>query len=337
VFAVGLAVFTVGVLTAGPVADRRGARLLIGLAAATGAGGLLLAASLPTLPAVLGGVGLCFGAANGMGYASALHVAGTSWRTRRGLAIGIVLSAYALGAVVAAPLLVAAVDAAGWRATLAGWGAVVGLLVGVAAVLVPGRDPASPPTERQRGRPAGVAQVALLWVVFGACSAPTLFTFAHAADAARARGLSLQAAGASVAVLSGGNLTGRLVAGWAADRFGSVHSLLAVTVTTVAGYGLLAGIPRAGVVMPVFLLLGGTYGAVSALVPAATADVVGPERLAGTYGKVFLSWGLAGLTAPVAGGWLVERTGRYEAAFLAGALVAAVAVAGAGGLRRAGG
>lgn len=336
-FAVGLAVFTVGVLTAGPVADRRGARLLIGLAAATGGGGLLLAASLPTLPAMLGGVGVSFGAANGMGYASALHVAGTGWQTRRGLAIGIVLSAYALGAVLAAPLLAVAVEAAGWRATLAGWGAVVGLLVGVAAVLVPGRDPASPLPERQRGRPAGVAQVALLWVVFGACSAPTLFTFAHGAAAAGARGLSLQAAGAAVAVLSGGNLAGRLAAGWAADRFGSVRCLLAVTVTAVAGYGALAGIPGAGVVMPVFLLVGGTYGAVSALVPAATADVVGPGRLAGTYGKVFLSWGLAGLTAPVAGGWLVERTGRYDAAFLAGALVAAVAVAGAGGLRRAGG
>lgn len=334
VFAVALAAFAVAVLSAGSVADRRGARLLLVLAAVAGAGGLLLAASVPALPAVLVGVGVCFGAANGIGYSAALHVAGTTWPQRRGLAIGIVLSAYALGAVVAAPILSAAVGPFGWQATLAGLAVVVGVLVAVGAALVPGRAATARPG-RNAPPSVAIADVALLWVVFGACSAPTLFTFAHAADAARARGASLTAAAVAVAVLSAGNLAGRLAGGWTADRLGSVNGLLAVAAIKTAGYVLLAAVAGAGIVVPVFFVLGAAYGAVSALSPAATADLVGSERLAGTYGKVFSAWGVAGLTAPAAGGWLVESTASYETAFLAGAVAAALAVAGALMLRRA--
>lgn len=338
VFAVALAAFTAGVLTAGPVADRHGAQPLLAVAAVAGTAGLLLAAAVPTLPSVLAGVGLGFGGANGIGYSAALHVAGTVWPARRGLAIGVVIAAYALGAVVAAPLLAAAVEQQGWRRAVVGLAVVVAAAVAAAAALVPQRPPASA-TARDRARGAtagGRRDVVLLWLVFGACSAPTLFTFAHAADAARARGLSVSAAATAVAVLAGGNLAGRLAAGWAADRFGAPASLVLVTATSVAACGVLAAVPGGVVILPAFAVLGTTYGAVSALTPAATADAVGPERLAGAYGKIFTSWGFAGLTAPVAGGWLTERTGSHDAAFLAGALVAAVALAGALRLRRSG-
>lgn len=332
VFSVALAVFTVGVLTAGPVADRRGARPLLLLAAAAGAAGLALAAAIGTYVGLLVGAGFGFGAANGIGYSAALHVAGTAWPGRRGVAIGIVLSAYALGGVVAAPALTAAVTAAGWRTTVGGWAVVVAAVVLCGAALVP-RRPAAPASPR----PWSVARgrvVVLLWVVFAGCAAPALFAFGHAADVAAIRGASAFAAAVAVAVLAGGNLAGRLAGGWAADRFGPVPSLLATAAAGVVASVLLAGVPAAVVVAPAFLLLGSSYGAVSALVPAATAEIVGPDRLAGTYGRIFPSWGVAGLVAPVAGGWLVEVTGSYEAAFAAGAIVAAGAVAGALRLRR---
>lgn len=338
VFAVALAAFTAGVLTAGPVADRHGARPLMAVAAAAASAGLLLAAAVPTLPSILVGIGLGFGGANGIGYAAALHVAGTVWPARRGMAIGVVIGAYALGAVAAAPLLAAVVEQQGWRRAVAGLAVVVAAAVAAAAALVPQAPPA-PATDRERARggaAGGGRAVVLLWVVFGACSAPTLFTFAHAADAARARGLSVSAAATAVAILAGGNLAGRLAAGWAADRFGAPASLVLVTAASVAACAVLAAVPGGVVILPAFAVLGTAYGAVSALAPAATADAVGPDRLAGAYGKVFTSWGLAGLTAPVAGGWLTERTGSHDAAFLAGALVAAVALAGALRLHRSG-
>lgn len=340
VFAVALAAFTAGVLTAGPVADRHGARPLLAVAAVAATAGLGLAAAVPSVPSILVGIGLGFGGANGIGYAAALHVAGTVWPARRGMAIGVVIGAYALGAVAAAPLLAAVVEQQGWRRAVAGLAVVVAAAVTAAAALVPQAPPA--PTratdgDRARGRAAGGSRrVVLLWLVFGACSAPTLFTFAHAADAARARGLSVSAATTAVAILAGGNLAGRLAAGWAADRFGAPASLVLVTAASVAACAVLAAVPGGVVILPAFAVLGTTYGAVSALTPAATADAVGPDRLAGAYGKVFTSWGLAGLTAPVAGGWLTERTGSHDAAFLAGAIVAAVALAGALRLHRSG-
>ena len=52
------------------------------------------------------------------------------------------------------------------------------------------------------------------------------------------------------------------------------------------------------------------YGAVSALVPAATADRVGAAAFSTAYGVVFTGWGCAGLLAPLAGEQLLGLTER---------------------------
>ena len=62
-----------------------------------------------------------------------------------------------------------------------------------------------------------------------------------------------------------------------------------------------------------FLGTGLAYGAVSALVPAATADGVGPAAFPTAYGIVFTGWGSAGLLAPLAGGPLVRVAGQEPA------------------------
>lgn len=56
---------------------------------------------------------------------------------------------------------------------------------------------------------------------------------------------------------------------------------------------------RGPVALVALLLLGIQYGALSALVPAATADLVPRERFGTAYGLVFTGWGLAGLLASV--------------------------------------
>lgn len=106
--------------------------------------------------------------------------------------------------------------------------------------------------------------------------------------------------------LAGGNLAGRLVAGAVSDRVGRVPAL--------GGALLLVGGSLLGLVIlgPVgqlaaYLGVGTGYGALSALVPAAIADLVGRRRFASVYGRVFTAWGSAGLAGPLAGGWLLDR------------------------------
>jgi hypothetical protein len=78
------------------------------------------------------------------------------------------------------------------------------------------------------------------------------------------------------------------------------------------------------------------YGAVSALVPAATADQVGAAAFSTAYGVVFTGWGCAGLLAPLAGGQLLGLTERQPVLLmlavtpLIGAAVALLLLAGRG-------
>ncbi|MCK7580338.1 MAG: hypothetical protein MZV65_45835 [Chromatiales bacterium] len=80
--------------------------------------GLALAGAAQTLAMVIAGYGLLFGAANGFGYALALQVVGRAFSTRRGLAMGAVVAAYALGAAIATPWLTWSLASLGLRLTL---------------------------------------------------------------------------------------------------------------------------------------------------------------------------------------------------------------------------
>jgi MFS family permease len=118
-----------------------------------------------------------------------------------------------------------------------------------------------------------------------------------------------------VGLLAAGSLGGRLVAGPISDRFG----ILATTRLTLIALALagtaLGWLPAAAVVLVAMPVLGVAYGAISTLIPAATAEVVRPERFGAAYGRVFSAWGAAGVLGPVVGGWLHEVAGDHRLAF----------------------
>jgi MFS family permease len=119
------------------------------------------------------------------------------------------------------------------------------------------------------------------------------------------RRLSAQAAGLAVSALAAGNLIGRLTAGVWSDRIGRLPALAVALATGAVSIGAVAAPTSPPIVLAGFLGTGLAYGAVSALVPAATADRVGSAFFPKAYGVVFTGWGCAGLFAPVVGGRLI--------------------------------
>jgi MFS transporter, OFA family, oxalate/formate antiporter len=97
-----------------------------------------------------------------------------------------------------------------------------------------------------------------------------------------------------------------------------------VLAAVVAALGWLPGAPAATIALPV---LAAQYGAISALLPAATSDLAGSAGFGAAYGRVFSSWGIAGVLGPAAGGWLHRLTGTYTTAFRLCLVVAAIAAA----------
>jgi len=306
VFSVGLAAFTAAVLIGGRVADSVAPRRLALLTAVGTVTGLLGSAAATSVGTMLLTFGVLVGGSTGLGYATAVRLAGTV-PSRRGLVVGLVVSAYAAGAAVLAPVAAALLAAVGrsWTFVLLAIG--LGLVLAVAAVLVPG-GPANPRTPRQPGRtarhrPSG--PVVALWLAFGLGCAPALAAFAQAGAVVETPGTVALA----VPLLNIGNLAGRLVAGPLSDVVGRSVSLHGNSALLVFACLLLAVGSSGPVALLALLLLGIQYGALSALVPLATSSAVPDERFGTTYGLVFTGWGAAGLLAPVAAASLAATAG----------------------------
>jgi MFS family permease len=297
VFSVGLVAFTVAVLVGGRVADSVAPRQLALLTAGGTVTGLLGSAAATSVTTLFLTFGVLVGGSTGLGYATAVRLAGTV-PSRRGLAVGLVVSAYAAGAAILAPVAAALLVAVGrgWTFVLLAIG--LGVVLAVAAMLVPGGT-ANPHIPRRRGgrarrRPS--RPVVALWLMFGLGCAPALAAFAQAGALVGAPGTVALA----VPLLNIGNLLGRLVAGPLSDLVGRPTSLHANSALLVLACLPLALGSHGPVALVALLLLGIQYGALSALAPLATSSAVPDERFGTTYGLVFTGWGVAGLLAPVA-------------------------------------
>jgi MFS family permease len=319
VFAGAIVVFTAALSGVGRALRRLGPRRLLGVAAAGAGAGLGTAAAWDRPLALWVGVALLFGAAGGLAYGVAVGLVARVPDARRGAATGLVVAAYAAGPVLLGLVAPHAVPHLGWRTCLAGLlVAVVVLLVGAAALAPADRTARSGTAGREA--PVGRATVVPLWVVFAGGAAPGLVVFASAAPLAVGRGLGPAAAGAAVSLLAAGNLGGRLVSGWWSDRVGRRPALATALAIAAASLGGLAGPTAAWVVLSGFAGTGLAYGAVSALVPAATADRVGARAFSRAYGRVFTGWGCAGLVAPVVGGALTGAGGQRAGLVLVAAV-----------------
>lgn len=324
VFAVGLAAFTLGVLLGGRLADAIAPRLLALVTAGGVVAGLGTAAFAPSLAVLLIGFGVVLGGATGIGYATAVRVAGTV-SARRGRTVALVVSAYAAGAVVLAPIaagLLATIGRAGMFVTLA---AGLGVALLCAAALLPAASPGCAHSAPAiPAPPPHGAPVPALWLMFSLGSLPALVVFAHANAFIRSTTLVVVA----VALLNAGNFFGRLVAGPIADAVG--HRTAIHGAAALLGAATLALLPsQPWVALPALFALGSQYGALSVLTPVATADTVPAARFGTTYGLVFSGWGVAGLAGPVAAALLAAHAGHQAVVWaLVGVAVIAWCAAG---------
>jgi MFS transporter, OFA family, oxalate/formate antiporter len=306
VFSTGLVAFTAAVLIGGRVADSVAPRRLALLTAAGTVTGLLGSATATSVGTMLLTFGVLVGGSTGLGYATAVRLAGTV-PSRRGLVVGLVVSAYAAGAAVLAPVAAALLMAVGRGRTFVLLAIGLGVVLALAAVLVPG-GPANPHTPRERGRRTHhrpSRPVVALWLAFGLGCAPALAAFAQAgALVGTPRTVAL-----AVPLLNIGNLVGRLVAGPLSDVVGRSASLRGNSALLVLACLPLALGAQGPAALLALLLLGTQYGALSALAPLATSSAVPDERFGTTYGLVFTGWGAAGLMAPVTAASLAATVG----------------------------
>jgi MFS transporter, OFA family, oxalate/formate antiporter len=331
-FSIASILFAAAMVVAPMLFRGRPAPLLALLSGILCAAGTAIPGLVRELWCVVAGYGLLFGAGCGIAYSVALQANMMALPQRRGLAAGLTAGSGALGSVAAAIAFRAGITAFGpWQTLI--WAGVFFVAVSLLAAAlmrgiampVPGRSTAANKSETAAERRIEIT----LWLgfFFGACAG--LMALGHAAGIALAYGGALAPVALATALITGGNGIGRLGAGWLADLLPVRRILVAAPLLAALALAALALVPDASLALVVLAATGLAYGAMAATYPASVAIYFGVARTATVYGRVFTSWGIAGLAAPGLGGYIFDLSGGYAVALglAAGAGLLSAAVA----------
>jgi OFA family oxalate/formate antiporter-like MFS transporter len=340
-----IAIFSLGVSAAlaGPRLQKVGPRRMATLGSVAFSLGYAiagLALAVRSLALLYLGYGLLGGVGLGLGYVTPVATVAKWFPDRKGLATGMVIMGFGLGALfmskILAPVLLGlfAGNLSPVFYALAGIFLVLTLVPASFMVnpptpaptagSVPSPAAASEPAAELSARRAVLSgRFALMWLVFFcnitagiaiiSFQSPLLQDLWRAADGSLS-GATLAARGATlIAVSSLFNGAGRFLWGTVSDRIGrswTFRTMLATEIAVFVGL-MLTRSPWvfAALVCWVLLCYGGGFGTM----PAFVGDVFGPNRMAAVYGAVLTAWGVAGVVGPQVVAVLKDRVGERAA------------------------
>lgn len=315
-YSIMLAAFSLSMIPAGMLQDRRGPRDVVLLGGFLLGAGFIATALFAKSPLVLYVTyGLLAGAGVGFAYGAPLS-AGVKWFPKnRGLVSGIIMFGFGFSSLLLAPVAKEIILSQGIEQAFLILGIAITIVVGIGAMLL-----RNPPDFKAEGTAANVTEVSprnmlgmrqfwILWVMFAFSASAGLmvignlatfarlsFTVEHAMPQDEAFSLAALAVGI-LAVFNGG---GRIFAGWASDKIGRQKVILALFGLQAL---LLFTILLASSISPYLLLawmamIGFCFGSCFSLFPSATADFFGTKNMGVNYGVMFTAYGFGGILGP---------------------------------------
>ena len=336
--AFSLTIFSLGCSAAwaGAVLPRFGPRKLAIIGSLMFAGGYLLAGlalHIDFLPLFYLGYGVIGGAGIGLGYVTPVATAAKWYPDRKGLATGIVVMGFGVGAfllsIVLAPILIVHTEG-DLPLVFAG----LGLLF--AAILLPSsfflRDPppgyritaAGAATVLQEDEDSGTVkeclrsrEFAIMWLVFffNIAAGISVISFQSSllqdvwglADRSIEPEVLAQYGATLIAVSSLCNGAGRLFWGLLSDRIGRVRVFRILLGSQMVVFGILMTESNpwvfSALVCYVLLCFGGGF----ATMPSFVLDVFGTRRMSVIYGAILTAWAAAGIFGPVYVGYIKDQ------------------------------
>ena len=262
--------------------------------------------------AILGAVG------NGAAHLAYTRAVSSWFDRRRGMALAIVMTGGAVGAIVLPPAAQALVEGLGWRGAFATLGAVVlaiGLPVGAALV----RE--KPGFERNRGGAAAGASVQqatrtrAFWILVA-----VLFMFSigqngaltHLSALLTDRGVSSGNAAIAVSLMGAASLLGRLVTGWLLDRFFAPRLAFGLLTLAAAGIFILSTAHSLVTGSLAAILIGAGMGGEANITPYILSRYFGLRSFSTLYGFTWTAYAIAGAIGPVLMGRAFDTTASYQ-------------------------
>lgn len=276
--------------------------------------------------------GLLLGVATCLAYMTAVIVAPTWYSTRRGVAMGIILSGTGIGGLVWAPAIHAMSHHIGFRNALRLSGSLSGALI-IGGSIVLDWDPTTKArleAERLRQPSAKLWQVPLIdWrtaktrkfvlqllgssLQSAAYYTPIFFFSTYA----RTLGFSSTTGANFIAINNACNAIGKVVIGLIADRYGRLNTLFAATaISSISCFVLwlpsnlsLNNETSRNLFIAYSVLYGFFASAFVSLFPTSLVELFGPAHFAGVNGALYMARGLATLVGTPTAGLLIRSSG----------------------------
>jgi MFS family permease len=318
----------IGSLTWGALSDRIGARTVVLCGGVLLGVGMVGASQATTLGQFQVFFGVVVGFAVGSFYAPMTATAMRWFTQHRSLAVALVSSGIGLGTLTVGPLARAVVDAYDWRVAMLVIGDLAWLVVIPAALLVRNPPPAaigapSTATYDANGREftaSAALRTPQFWAIalthFACCAAhsgPIFHMVTHAID----RGVAPLTAATVLGASGLASVTGRVLCGLLADRYGVKRTLLVGLAIQAVAVSLYLFTNAAASFYGLALVFGLAYGGVMPLYALLVREYFG-ERIMGTaYGAVFFvstlgmalgSWSGGSTSAPPRSGSARSRS-----------------------------
>lgn len=267
--------------------------------------------------------GVLVGVGTGLSYIPAVTVTPGWFSSRRGLAMGIVLSGTGIGGLIWAPVIRSLISSVGYQNTLRICGGVSFLLL-----LLPTLALSWDPTMQQRLRTAGsvearfnlldwrIAKTRLFMIqsISAAFQAsayylPIYFTSTYA----RSLGYSASTGALFIALTNGLSAFGKVSLGLMADRVGRVNTLLVCTIISALSVlcmwipgSVTEGQDTRGLFIGFIFAYAITAGVYVSLFPTVLAELFGVQNVPSVNGFLYMLRGFATLVGTPVGGLLIK-------------------------------
>jgi MFS family permease len=253
-----------------------------------------------------------------MAYARAV----SSWfGQRRGVALAVVMSGGAIGAMVLPPVAQSLIDSIGWRGASVSLGAMV-LVVGLPVVLGFIRErPSGHEALAGRSGRAGVTlweglTSRVFWILVAVLFCSSIAqngAIAHMSALLTDRGVSPSGGALAVSAMGGASLAGRLLTGWLLDRFFAARVSMALMAVAALGTFLLSGAQTLAMGVLASVMIGIGMGGEADVTPYILSRYFGLRSFSLLYGFTWTAYACAGALGPILMGKAFDLTGSYEA------------------------
>ena len=254
------------------------------------------------------------------------------WFTRRrGLAMAVLLTGSAAGAMLWPPVAQSLIDALGWRRAAFVLGGAAAIGGWVSATLV--RENPShkrPASGRRVGAPvvrlAATRPFLLIICVLFLSSLGQNGAIVHLSALLTDRGVTPDGAAVAVSTLGAAALAGRFAAGFLLDRYFAPRVAMALFAIAATGVLILAGARSEGIGALGAAMVGVGMGAEADITPYLLSRYFGLEAFSTLYGLTWSAYAVAGRLGPVLMGRAFDLSGSYSS-FLTGLSVLMLAAA----------